>query len=130
MFVPKNNSNTLFKNPDIESISWNRLLPLNKFKEQYENTIINNSIFFSTLTFFNSQYEEINNINFVRVQGKSYCYFYENSLDIQKFLGDIHIGVIVNNEYQHHGYFIRIIDDKWLFLYHTQWWFLLYGSIS
>lgn len=128
MFTSRNNSNTLFKNPDTEFISWNGLLSLNNFQKRYKNTIINNPIFFSTLTFFNSQYEEINNINFVRVEGKSY--FYKNSLDIHKFLGDIHIGVIVNSEYQRHGYFIRMMNNKWLCLHHTQWWFLLYGSIS
>lgn len=121
-------SSVAFKNLDTEFISWNGLLPLNKFQERYENTIINDPMFFSTLTFFNPQYEEINKINFVRVQGKSY--FYESSLDIQKFLGDIHIGVIINSMYQRHGYFIRMINNEWLCLHHNKWWFLLYGTIS
>lgn len=122
-----NSSSVTFKNPDTEFISWNRLLPLNKFREQYENTIINTLIFFSHFTFFNSQYEEINKINFVCVQGKSY--FYKNSLDIKKFLGDIHIGIIINSMHERYGYFIRIMDNKWLCLHYTKWWFLLYGTI-
>lgn len=123
-----NSSSVVFKNSNVEFILWNRLLPLNKFRKQYENTIFNNSIFFSHFTFFNPQYEEINNINFIRVYGKNY--FYENSLDIQKFLGDIHIGVIINSMHQYHGSFIRIINNKWLCLCHTKWWYLLLGTIS
>lgn len=124
-----NSSNVVFKDLDAEFISWNRLLPLNKFRERYENTIINNPILLSTLTFFNSHYEEINNINFVSVYGKNY--FYESSLDIQKFLGDIHIGIIINSMYQLHGYFIKINNyNKWLCLYQKKWWLLLCGTIS